>query len=122
LRDSLKIPIPAALIDRSSTQNAPSDRIETAPNTELPVIAAILPPVPSTVPLDISTDAPENVTDPQLTDEQIDFVGRLSSVNVPAMDIARLIERMRAGGAETGSADGDMNLDTAPPNYNDITG
>ena len=35
-----------------------------------------------------AANAAENVLSGQLTDEQIDFVGRLSNANVPAADIA----------------------------------
>jgi hypothetical protein len=61
----------------------------------------------------------------QLTDEQIDFVGRLSSVNVPVTDIARLMESMRArgeaGGEESRSHEirGGVDPGTAPPSYDD---
>jgi hypothetical protein len=70
--------------------------------------------------MQLATSAVANV--PHLTDEQIEFVGRLSSVNVPIMDIARLMESMRArggaGGAESRSGEiSGVDPGRAPPSY-----
>jgi len=75
---------------------------------------------PAREPMRLATSAAANV--PHLTDEQIDFVGRLSSVNVPITDIARLIESMRArgaaGGAESRSGEiSGVDPGSAPPSY-----
>jgi hypothetical protein len=56
---------------------------------------------------------------------KIDFVGRLSSVNVPITDIASLMESMRARGAAGGteSRSGEISgVDpgTAPPSYDNM--
>ena len=62
----------------------------------------------------------------QLTDDQIDYLSRLARANVPATDVARLMERMRAGGEERGRESAavsreinsiQMDHDTAPPSY-----
>jgi hypothetical protein len=64
-------------------------------------------------------------SDAQLTDEQVDFVRSLGASNVPAADIARVIERMKMGdgvGIE-GPSRGVMNSvnpGLAPPRYESI--
>lgn len=65
-------------------------------------------------------------TQAQLTDEQIDFIRGLGSANVPAADIARVIERMKADYAAAsasaqrrpswGAGDGHASV-LAPPSY-----
>ncbi|KIM72316.1 hypothetical protein PILCRDRAFT_742732 [Piloderma croceum F 1598] len=100
---------------------------------ELPIILAPLPPGPSVAhsrdasvsqpvqePTRQAANSAENVPSAQLTDEQIDFVGRLSSANVPATDIARLMERMREGRAGTGEMSGRMDATVAPPSYDTL--
>jgi len=79
---------------------------------------------PSGEPMRSATSAAANVPlAAQLTDEQIDFVGRLSSVNIPVTDIARLMESMRArgevGGEELRSDEirGGVAPGAAPPSY-----
>jgi hypothetical protein len=104
---------------------------------ELPAIpAAPLSPGPSVAhsrdasvlqrarePMRQAANAAENVPSAELTDEQIDFVSRLSGANVPATDIARLMERMREGraGSSRRSGSGEMSgrTDTtvSPPSY-----
>ena len=51
----------------------------------------------------VSKPSDNTVSENQLTDEQIDFVRDLWSANVPAADIARMIERMKASQAGQGS-------------------
>jgi hypothetical protein len=64
----------------------------------------------------------------QLTDEQLGLLSRLSSANVPAADIAQLMERMTTGRAAASQGLGrvgirdDMDPDTAPPSYDIIDG
>jgi hypothetical protein len=64
-----------------------------------------------------------NTSIAQLTDEQIGLLSRLSSANVPAADIARLMERMTSGrasnaqGLDSDNASDGVNLDAAPPSY-----
>jgi hypothetical protein len=81
---------------------------------------------PTREPMRSANTALENVRNAELTDDQIDFVGRLSSVNMSTAEIARLIERMRARGAAgsqgsgSGNMGGEMDPHTAPPSYDAI--
>lgn len=82
--------------------------------------ASVLQPVRE--PMRQAANAAENESSAELTDEQIDFVSRLSSANVPATDIARLMERMREGRAGSSRrSGGEMSSRTdttvAPPSY-----
>jgi hypothetical protein len=76
--------------------------------------------------LESTSNAPANIFNARLTDEQADLVSGLWRANVSAADIARVIERMRAGtelsGLRSGSTemDGDINPGIAPPSYDDI--
>ena len=64
-----------------------------------------------------------NTSIAQLTDEQIGLLSRLSSANVPAADIAQLMERMTTGralnaqGLDGENASDGVNPDAAPPGY-----
>jgi hypothetical protein len=60
----------------------------------------------------------------QLTDEQIDFASGLWRANVPATDVARIIERIRVGEAVSGqgSGRGEIISDLPPPRYEHIGG
>jgi hypothetical protein len=82
---------------------------------------------PRREPMRPAATVPEHVLNAQLTDEQIDLLGRLSSANVPPTDIVRLTERMRAGWAASGQglASGEMHSvmstgTAAPPSYHAI--
>ena len=76
---------------------------------------------PTREPMLLATNVTANVPHP--TDEQINFMGRLSSFNVPIMDIVRLMGSMRARGAASGAESrsgeisGGVDLGTAPPSY-----
>ena len=74
-------------------------------------------------------NATEDIPNAQLTDGQIDYLSRLARANVPATDVARLMERMRGGGEERGresaAVSGEINSSemdpgTAPPSYDVI--
>lgn len=56
-------------------------------------------------------------SDSQLTDEQIDFVRSLWNANVPAADIARVIERMKSRVSGDGLRSGSGG---APPSYDSL--
>ena len=59
----------------------------------------------------------------RLTSEQADFVNDLRRANVPAADIAVVMERMRAeaeGHGQSGGRGGEMGLRAAPPGYDGI--
>jgi len=128
----MKLEIPNDLANRSSPMVPSFSQNTIMADNALPVVLAPNPlgPLagpsgdassePTREPMRLATSAVANV--PHLTDEQIDFVGRLSSVNVPITDIARLMESMRArgaaGGAESGSGEiSGVDPGTAPPSY-----
>jgi hypothetical protein len=70
-----------------------------------------------------AADTRGHISNTQLTDEQVDFVNSLWSANVPATDIARVMERMRVTGGQ-GSGSREMRDDdrpgTAPPSYDGL--
>ena len=70
-----------------------------------------------------AADTQGHISNTQLTDDQVDFVNSLWSANVPATDIARVMERMRVTGSQ-GSRIRDMGDDdrpgTAPPSYDGL--
>ena len=79
-------------------------------------------------PMRSAANAPENAQNAQLTDRQLDFVARLSTTDVPASEIGRLMARMRAGAGASGQASesGEMRVGrhpgtTVPPSYDDIS-
>jgi hypothetical protein len=128
--------LPVALANASSGLNASLSWDETVANKQPSAILAPLPPSPSVAlsneasstrePIHSTASAPENVSNTQLTDEELDLLSRLSSDNVPARDIARLVQRMRAGrasggqGMDSGDMSDGMTRDTAPPSYDVI--
>jgi hypothetical protein len=121
--------------DNSPASNLASSQIGKATRAQQPIfLAAPSPPSSLTTPLRGTAVQPTsepmrsmpNVLDSaqneQLTDEQADLVSGLWRANVAAADIARVIERMRAGGGASGSASGDRNSGTSPPSYDVIDG
>ena len=71
-----------------------------------------------------TADTQGHISNTQLTDDQVDFVNSLWSANVPATDIARVMERMRVtGGQGSGIRDmrDDVRPDTAPPSYDGLS-
>jgi len=127
--------LPVALANRLSPLTTSISRNEIVADKELPVVSAPFPPsssvaysnnislVQPTHEPTRAANASRNRPNAQLTDEQIDFVSRLSSADVPATDIARLMQRMRAGGAGSGQGSGSgemhggMGAGAAPPSY-----
>jgi hypothetical protein len=128
---------PTALANRLSPSNPSLSRNEPVADKE-PAIPPLFSPSPSTA---LSRGAPsaqltheqsaanglENISNAQLTDEQIDYVSRLARANVPATDVARLMERMRAGEARgqgsavvNGEIRSETDQGTAPPSYDTI--
>lgn len=123
------------LTNNSPASNLASSQTVKGTRAQPPIVlTAPLPPSSSAAPLRGTTAQPtsepihsiSNVLDSaqneQLTDEQADLVAGLWRANVAAADIARVIERMRAGGGASGSASGDRNPGTSPPSYDVIDG
>jgi len=75
---------------------------------------------PTSKPMRLIPSVLESAQNEQLTNEQADLVSGLWRANVAASDIARVIERMRAGGAASGSTSGDRSPGTSLPSYNVI--
>jgi hypothetical protein len=75
---------------------------------------------PTSKPMRLTPNVLESAQNEQLTNEQADLVSGLWRANVAASDIARVIERMRAGGAANGSTSGDRSPGTSLPSYNVI--
>jgi hypothetical protein len=115
---------PTAVVNQPPTLNPPFPPNEIAPHSPSIIDAAPLPPsqpiaprttitsvqstLPGQIPLAINTKV-NAVANAKLTDEQIDFVRSLWSANVPATDIARVMEYMREG--REGSGQGSMGID-----------
>ena len=64
----------------------------------------------------------QDISTVQLTDEEIDSVARLLRTGVPATDVARVMESMRADRAARAQGLGDSDVGTAPPDYDAIDG
>jgi hypothetical protein len=108
-----------AVTEASTQRREPLTKISPRagnPPTTANNIPAAAPPVQN------STVAAADV---QLTDEELDFIRRLGHVDVPAADIARLIERMKAEhiarseGSRAGISSDTTSLGE-PPSYNFI--
>jgi hypothetical protein len=139
LQHSQSIQIPATFVDRLSP-TASSQNGTTTDKSQTVILALSPPSLAASHSIGASPAQPVHqrrrravhdsgsVSNAQLTDEQIDLVGKLSSANLPATDIARLVERMRAGEATSGqgSVSGErrdrVRPDPAPPSYDDIEG
>ena len=119
--------------DNAAPANGPSDLSNFA-ERQVAIIPALPPPNLSAAHASTTTSVQpaaargpmvnmQDISPNPLTDEQIDFVSRLSSTDLPPTDIARVIERMRAkveGGQGLGSSGmgNAAGTDTAPPGYN----
>ena len=123
---------PSAVDPTTLTSNASPPGREGVATKNLPVILA----PPSIIPSSSATASPnsqrtysassntqDNSADIPLTDEEVDFVNSLRRNNVPAADIARVMQGMRipggqaSGGGETSNG---RDADIAPPNYDDV--
>ena len=132
---------PSALVNRLPPLTSSISQNNAVVNKELPLIPPPLQPSTSTAPSSSVLDpqlsrevmqlvnATEGILNVQLMDDQIDYLSRLVRANVPAMDVARLMERMRGGGEERGwestAVSGEINSSqidpgTAPPSYDII--
>jgi hypothetical protein len=129
---SLEVPFSSA--GTSFSSNLPSAGNETMPNKEPYAIFAPSPSSPAAsssraseqlMPESLHSAASplDSISIAQLTDDQIGLLSRLSSANVPATDIAQLMERMKAGRASGGQGlrpNGTDSDSIAPPSYNVI--
>jgi len=127
--------IPIALANKPSTSNSSSGR-ERVADMQPTIILAPPPPVPEValssdtysahpVPTPWAANAQSNTSITPLTDEQADLVAGLWRANMPTADIARVMERVRAGeasgqGSRRAEMTNDVNLDIAPPSYDVI--
>jgi hypothetical protein len=94
---------------RRPSKGTPESQAQSAgtssPSTTRIVTTALPPSVPGST---------------ELTDEQVVFVNNLRGLNVPAAEIARLMEvmrREREAGAGAGAGAGGLNAGDAPPRY-----